>query len=420
MNHRNQSFHQNELDSTIELARYKFETELQRYLAAIRASEATPLHTCNNPFSVDKLNQELQEMSQWLRGRFNEFMKLLEISNELNKVLLLDDILQRIYTFFQDVIPYERIGCALIDEGGESVTAYWAQFTYQEQPKISKGYSAKLAGSSLETIMHSGEPRILNDLEAYLAENPQSDSTRRIVAEGIRSSLTCPLIAEGKPVGFLFFSSREKNTYAHLHQEIFLYIAAQVAQIIEKSRLYQQIMDLNQELQDAYSQLQEKAERDALTGLYNRGAILEHFSQQLSNENSHPVAIIIADIDHFKHFNDTYGHVNGDLVLRKTAEAFRQNTPQQGRSGRFGGEEFLVVLSNCALAKAVEVAEAMRQSLAEQRVTLSNQQVTVTASFGVATAHEISTANVSNVLELADQRLYQAKRNGRNQVCSQL
>lgn len=402
-------------NKSVAMAKGRLEAELQHYLSALRANNQ------NAPESVQNLSRELNELGQWLRARFNEFMKLLEISSELNKVLLLDDILAQIYTFFQDVIPYDRIGCALIDDDGKTVTAYWARFTYQEQPRIDKGYSAPLAGSSLDTIIRTGEPRILNDLEAYLAEHPDSESTRRIVAEGIRSSLTCPLLAEGKPVGFLFFSSRQKNTYQHLHEEIFLFIAGQVAQIIEKSRLYQKIIDLNNELQDAYLQLKQQASHDALTGILNRGAILEHFSQQLSQvrDSNKELAVIILDIDHFKKFNDTYGHVNGDIVLRNVAAILRENTPAPGRAGRYGGEEFLVVLSEQSAVQAREIAEQLRKTLAETAMQLDSDTVQVTASFGIARFSEQPQGSITDLIELADGRLYKAKENGRNQVCSQ-
>lgn len=400
--------------SALEQARERFETELQRYLQAVRTGRngaAAP---------VQPLSEGLNELSDWLRARFNEFMTLLEISSELNKVMLLDDILARIYTFFQEVIPFDRIGCALIDEDREKVTAYWVKFTYNEKPRIDTGYSAPIKGSSLETIINTGKPRILNDLELYLAEHPESESTRRIVAEGIRSSLTCPLIAEGKPVGFLFFSSREKNTYEHLHQEIFLYLAGQVAQIIEKSRLYQKIIDLNKNLQDAYQQLQERASRDSLTGVLNRGAILEHFSQQLQHARTNQLnlAVIMLDIDHFKRLNDTYGHVNGDIVLRNVASILREGTPAPGRSGRYGGEEFLLVLSEEMAERASEVAEKIRKTLAESFVNLDGTPVQVTASLGVAQLREQPHASTTELIELADNRLYLAKQNGRNQVCS--
>ncbi len=398
----------------LEQARERFENELQRYLQAVRTDRsgvAAP---------AQPLSEGLNELSDWLRARFNEFMTLLEISSELNKVMLLDDILARIYTFFQEVIPYDRIGCALIDEDRENVTAYWVKFTYNENPRIDTGYSAPIKGSSLEIIINTGKPRILNDLELYLAEHPESESTRRIVAEGIRSSLTCPLIAEGKPVGFLFFSSREKNTYEHLHQEIFLYLAGQVAQIIEKSRLYQKIIDLNKNLQDAYQQLQERASRDSLTGVLNRGAILEHFSQQLQHARTNQLnlAVIMLDIDHFKRLNDTYGHVNGDIVLRNVASILREGTPAPGRCGRYGGEEFLLVLSEEVAERASEVAEKIRKTLAESFVNLDGTPVQVTASLGVALLREQPQASATELIELADSRLYLAKQNGRNQVCS--
>jgi signal transduction histidine kinase len=120
------------------------------------------------------------------------------------------------------------------------VRACWAK---SDQPvlKLTKGYSAPLAGSSLETIMTTGQPRIINDLLEYLEQKPDSDSSRLIVAEGMRSSLTCPLIANGIPVGFIFFSSIEPNTYADAHVDIFKRIAGQLSVIVEKGRLVSEL-----------------------------------------------------------------------------------------------------------------------------------------------------------------------------------
>jgi GAF domain-containing protein len=103
----------------------------------------------------------------------------------------------------------------------------------------------------------------------YLANNPKSLSTQLIVSEGIQSSLTCPLIADDKPIGFIFFSSKEKNTYIDAHQKVFISIARQISVLVEKSRLYQHIYDLNNQLITALSQLKEQSSRDALTSILN-------------------------------------------------------------------------------------------------------------------------------------------------------
>jgi signal transduction histidine kinase len=107
------------------------------------------------------------------------------------------------------------------------------------------GYTALLEGSSLQTVLSTGQPRIINNLPDYLAKKPSSLSTRLIVEEGMRSSLTCPLIANGKPIGFIFFSSKEPHIYDKTHASIFSMIASQLSMIIEKAV----ILNQNQNLQ---------------------------------------------------------------------------------------------------------------------------------------------------------------------------
>ena len=108
---------------------------------------------------------------------------------------------------------------------------------------LGSDYEAPLAGSSLQQIVETGKPRIINDLEAYLRGKPSSKSSVLILGKGIRSSLTCPLIVQGTPVGFLFFSSVHKNTYSDVHVAFFEQIAAQLATIVEKGRLYDELAE---------------------------------------------------------------------------------------------------------------------------------------------------------------------------------
>jgi len=404
---------------------HSFAEELRRHLQAVQAAKqqdlakltATSPSTAEQEPVMQQLGDELEQLGYWLTARFTELVRLLEISAELNKALILEDILARIYTFFKDVIPYDRIGCALIEDDGEHVTAYWAKFTYENTPQITPGYSAPLAGSSLQTIIDTGKPRIINDLEAYLAEHPESESTRKIVAEGIRSSLTCPLIADGRPVGFLFFSSTEAYTYDGLHQDVFLYLANQVAHLIEKSRLYQQIMDLNKRLVAANQQLQDKSARDALTGIYNRGAIMEFMQQQLGQSSRGSLAILMLDIDFFKKVNDTYGHLAGDLVLRTVANTIAQCIRPNDRIGRYGGEEFVAVLTDITEAQAAHIAERIRSKVAALEIHADEQLIKVTISSGGVWLAPTTNMQLSAALATADKRLYAAKRAGRDQVC---
>ncbi len=166
-----------------------------------------------------------------------------KIIEKINQGMVLDEIMEYIFSSFQILIPYERIGVAFLE--GSSVTSKWVK------SKLSKillkpGYQSQLKGSSLEHIINTGKPRIINNLKKYLTDNPSSKSTKLILEEGMLSNLTCPLIVNGKPAGFLFFTSKEDCAYNDLHADIFSEIANSVSIIVEKGRLYQEIIELNE------------------------------------------------------------------------------------------------------------------------------------------------------------------------------
>ena len=189
------------------------------------------------------VDEALHDLAQTLASRQHEQQQLDQIIADINTSLSLDDVLDKVYAGFRELIPYDRLSLSLIDndeDGGPFVRARWAR-TDHPTIRLGRGYVAPLAGSSLETILQSGEPRIINDLEDYLRHKPESESTRLIVEEGIRSSLTCPLTIDGVPVGFLFFSSNEPNTYEHDHRDRFLRIANHLAISVEKSRLVSEL-----------------------------------------------------------------------------------------------------------------------------------------------------------------------------------
>jgi class 3 adenylate cyclase len=174
--------------------------------------------------------------------------KLVELTDRINAGVTLDAVLDHLFESFEGVIPYDRIGCAVVDEDGRTVRSVWNR-SRVPAIGISRGYTAPLENSSLRTVLESGRPRILNDLVAYVRDHPNSESTRRMLGEGIRSSLTCPLTALGRTVGFLFFSSLRPHAYTAEHTGIFVQIAQRVSIIIEKGRLLQDLLSTNQALE---------------------------------------------------------------------------------------------------------------------------------------------------------------------------
>ena len=160
------------------------------------------------PDEMSELGEALRELADALQAHSEQAAMLATITQRINEGLVIDEVLDQVYENFFSLIPYDRIGLGLLEEEKALVRAAWARSEAAEI-KLPLGYSAGLAGSSLEEIIRNGRPRIINDLEDHLEKHPYSESTQMIVDEGMRSSLTCPLIVRGQPVGFLFFSSSD-------------------------------------------------------------------------------------------------------------------------------------------------------------------------------------------------------------------
>ena len=146
----------------------------------------------------------------------------------------LRDIVDYLFERTQSLIPCDRIGLAFIDDSAERVTSYFNRASYSGL-LIDKDYSEALHGSSLEEILRTGQPRIIDDLETYLENHPGSRSTQLLLREGVRSSITCPLSVEGRVLGFLFRSSRQPHTYHTRHIELQMAIAERLSQAVEKA-----------------------------------------------------------------------------------------------------------------------------------------------------------------------------------------
>ncbi|MCC6749334.1 MAG: diguanylate cyclase [Deltaproteobacteria bacterium] len=369
-----------------------------------------------------ELGEALAELGKTLERRVDEVQRLLKLTERVNQALLLGDALDVVWESFRSVIPYDRLGCALIDDTGTRVRSVWMRSTAQEAV-LENGYEAPLAGSSLERILDTGEPRILEDLEAYLAAHPGSESTRLILREGIRSSLTCPLASMGKPVGFLFFSSMRPRTYAARHVSVFMTIAGQISTIVEKSRLFEELLRAKQELDEANQKLAQVASVDPLTEIPNRRTLDERLAREWRRaaRSGRAVSLLVIDIDHFKEYNDRHGHLAGDESLKAVARCLATSLRRGGDFvARYGGEEFVVVLPETDERGLPIVAEYLRQRVMQLEIdhgaSSTGEHLTISLGGAVAVPGAVPEVEPSEALARADAALYEAKKEGRNRI----
>jgi signal transduction histidine kinase len=185
----------------------------------------------NSDFYLSDASRTKHDFSS-IRGIMNEVNRKISHGDEYR------DILDYVFDTLDISIPFDRIGVAIVDGEGDDARLS-LQWVRSEAPctNLHVAYSAPVKGSSLNKILETGKPRIIEDLISYLEENPTSNSTKLAIKDGVRSSLTCPLRSENKQIGVVFFSSFQKNTYKQLHINMFLEIANELSIIVDHGRL---------------------------------------------------------------------------------------------------------------------------------------------------------------------------------------
>jgi two-component system cell cycle response regulator len=213
--------------------------------------------------------------------------------------------------------------------------------------------------------------------------------------------------------------NRREDLVAGLDAEAddFLTKPLDVVELRARLRSGERVISLQEGLLEAQEALRRLASHDDLTGLWNRRMILERLEAEVHRarrESSH-LGVALVDLDCFKQVNDTYGHAAGDDVLRFAADRMRTILRDYDYLGRYGGEEFLMVVANSDAATVGEVAERCRRAVAERPGMIGDRPVTVTVSVGVASTRVVG-YDASTLIQTADAALYEAKAAGRNRV----
>ena len=183
-------------------------------------------------------------------------------------------------------------------------------------------------------------------------------------------------------------------------------------------RAGRRILELHDELLQARDRLQYQASHDAMTGIWNRAAVQEILQAEVARAQREkmPAGILLLDLDHFKQINDQHGHLAGDSVLREAARRMKSRLRAYDSVGRYGGEEFLVVLPGCDQVSAVNRGERLRLAICEKRFAVPEGELSVTISVGATATSPQGGGEIDSLLRAADAALYRAKEAGRNRV----
>ena len=225
----------------------------------------------------------------------------------------------------------------------------------------------------------------------------------------------CVVSADGKP-----FSDPERQ----LLNTLFDIIRIGDETEMKMQELEQRMLSLQRENLDLVVRnrvLNEVSSRDTLTGLFNRGYVIEKLDSEINRSVRHgsPMAVLMIDLDHFKNINDTYGHNVGDQVLQWVGKTLRESCRVYDVPGRYGGEEFCVVLPETRTGNTTVVAERIRSRFESTELNIGDAMLRVTASFGIAGLDSVSADGALSpaaLLDRADRALYCAKNRGRNRV----
>ena len=345
---------------------------------------------------IGELSASFDGMVQLIAARTRELEALNDMAVTVSKSLDLQEVLQRAVEKVSWLNGSEGTVIHLLDDRTDRLVP---AASYGIASPVLEGLIPRRAGQSVaDWFTETGE--LFLD-----ADNTAAGPCAGNESPAWRSLVVVPLRAGGKMVGTLGTGNVMPRRFSPGEVALLHAIANQLGVAIVNARLH--------------SEMQRLSQIDPLTGLYNRRGLDERMQVEIlrAKRYRHPLSVVMIDIDQFKRYNDTHGHLEGDIILKQVAELLRNHVRETDVVARYGGEEFLLLLPETTEAAAREVAEKIRTAVSEQPFPHTGiaPESKLTISLGVAT----SSADLSEARELiskADHALYGAKQAGRNRV----
>jgi diguanylate cyclase (GGDEF)-like protein len=344
-------------------------------------------------------------ISQELDLRARNFAALHEMSSTLSSSLDIKEVLDRLSSQIKSVVPYDF--CVFLHTDEKTGEAGIAALS---------GFDSKLVGSRFpleqSVILQHMFTQWKERRTANIHYDPDLGGRGKDISLfpikemqiPIKSLFGKPLVVGEKFVGAAFLGSVRSNLFTEYHRNMLDTILNQVAMVVDNSMLHQRIQDM--------------ARTDGLTGLLNHRTFMEKLSEEYKrlNRDSRPFSILLVDIDFFKKVNDTYGHPVGDVALARVAGVLKDVVRGSDFVARYGGEEFAVGMVDTDSRGAQQMAERVRAIMEKTNITAGSAVMfKVTLSIGVASFPNDS-RKVEEIVGMADEALYHAKRSGRNRV----
>ena len=340
---------------------------------------------------------DLRERNRELAKKVRELSIVNEVSQAVNFIGDLAKTLDTILSRAVQALGAKRGSLMMLDDRYETLVERSVVFGVEGEIVMNPELKAKfkLGEGIAGAVFQSGKPRLIEDvLRAPEFQTLKEDST------GLRSMICVPLQVRESPIGVMNIVNRDCGRFDEEDLQLALTMANQAAVVIEKARLYN------------------LATIDGLTGLI----VHRHFQSRLEEEfrrskrYDKPLSLLMTDIDHFKKFNDTWGHQIGDLVLREVAKCVHMSIRDTDVAARYGGEEFAIILPETDVEGAGLFAERLRQKVEQSRFQGPKGDLQVTISLGLSSIPENVADSTLELIRLADEALYAAKHGGRNRV----
>jgi len=327
------------------------------------------------------------------------FSAFYEISKKLNSNLSFDEILDVLVNILKEIVAYDRISVSLLENSRNEAVI---KRVIGQKDEFEENYRFSVEEGLNGWVIRKNKPILVADLEKgdyfiprYTVKEKSNHYLRSFVAAPINYGNSC--------FGVVSVECRKPNTYTDRHERLLSLLANNIGIALDRSMMYTELENL--------------ATTDGLTGVNNYRNFRRKLTEEMERAKRYNVkfSMLMLDIDKFKDFNDRYGHLVGDHILKNSANVIKQSVRTIDFVARYGGEEFSVILVEADMDDAKLTAERIRKNIQDSAIEYNDGTYSVTISIGIS-EYTKDIKNEDELIGMADKALYQAKAEGRNRV----